>query len=294
LPKIPTFTAEGSPTAEVGSVKSNIQIPLSQTIGTALAPVTKAIVDYKVKEKAIENKTEALELENKSVLELNDVAQKASSLYKNSDQANTYLMQESKVIRDKYAALASNSMVKTMFNNNYLLEEQKKIFSVDNAVYKNLVQSRAIESTAKEERILTDALYGNNELSKKQLPTDLSQIYLDDYNDGLIDIDTYELKIASIPNTIAYFQVQKDITNDPVQTYVNLNTGEYEGLTLKTREELKRDARLEATPILQENIKNYLVGLENGIEVNINEPAIKEIFGNKVYQDFKETQSNTI
>ena len=45
MPKIPTFTAEGSPTAEVGSVKSNIQIPLSQTIGTALAPVTKAIVD---------------------------------------------------------------------------------------------------------------------------------------------------------------------------------------------------------------------------------------------------------
>jgi len=110
--KIPTFTAEGSPTAEVGSVKSNIQIPLSQTIGTALAPVTKAIVDYKVKEKGIENKTEALELENKSVLELNDVAQKASSLYKNSDQANAYLMQESKIIRDKYAALASNGMVK--------------------------------------------------------------------------------------------------------------------------------------------------------------------------------------
>jgi hypothetical protein len=294
LPKIPTFTSEGSPTAEVGSVKSNIQIPLSQTIGTALAPVTKAIVDYKVKEKGIQNKTEALELENKSVLELNDVAQKASSLYKNSDQANAYLMQESKVIRDKYAALASNSMVKTMFNNNYLLEEQKKIFSVDNAVYKNLVQSRAIESTAKEERILTDALYGNNELSKKQLPTDLSQIYLDDYNDGLIDIDTYEAKIASIPNTIGYFQVQKDITNDPIQTYVNLNTGEYEGLTLKTREELKKDAKLEAVPILQENIKNYLVGLENGIEVDINEPAIKEIFGNKVYQDFKETQSNTM
>ena len=294
MPKIPTFTAESRPTAEVGSIKTNIQIPLSQTIGTALAPITKAVVDYKVKEKGIENKTEALELENKSVLELNDVAQKASSLYKNSDQANNYLMQESKIIIDKYAALASNNTVKTMFKNSYLLEEQKKIFSVDNAVYKNLVQSRAIESNAKEERILTDALYGNNQLAKEELTTDLSKIYLDDYNDGLIDIDTYESKIASIPNTIGYFQVQKDITNDPVQTYVNLNTGKYEGLTIKTREELKRDAKLEATPILQENIKNYLIGLENGIEVDINEPAIKEIFGNKVYQDFKETQSNTI
>ena len=280
MPKIPTFTAELRPTAEVGSIKTNIQIPLSQTIGNALAPVTKAIVDYKVKEKGIENKTEALELENKSVLELNDVAQKASSLYKNSDQANAYLMKESKIIIDKYAALASNNTVKTMFKNNYLLEEKKKIFSVDNKVYKNLVQS-----SAKEERILTDALYGNNELAKETLPIDLKKIYTDDYNDGLIDIDNYELKIASIPNTIAYFQVQKDITNDPVQTYVNLNTGKYEGLTIKTREELKRDAKLEATPILRENITNYLVGLENGIEVDINEPAIKEIFGNKVYKD---------
>ena len=294
MPKIPTFTAESRPTAEVGSIKTNIQIPLSQTIGTALAPITKAVVDYKVKEKGVENKTEALELENKSVLELNDVAQKASSLYKNSDQANNYLMQESKIIIDKYAALASNNTVKTMFKNSYLLEEQKKIFSVDNAVYKNLVESRAIESNAKEERILTDALYGNNQLAKEELTTDLSKIYLDDYNDGLIDIDTYESKIASIPNTIGYFQVQKDITNDPVQTYVNLNTGKYEGLTIKTREELKRDAKLEATPILRENITNYLVGLENGIKVDINEPAIKEIFGNKVFQDFKETQANTI
>jgi len=294
MPKIPTFTSTARPTAEAAGVVSNIKVNVNQSVAAALRPLGKAAEDYYIKEKTIENKTEALELENKSVLELNDVAQKASSLYKNSEQANSYLMQQSKIIRDKYASQASSSTVKTMFTNSYLLEEQKKIFSVDNAVYKNLVQSRAIESNTKEERILTDSIYGNNELAKAALPTDLSKIYLDDYNDGLIDIDTYEGKVAAIPNTIGYFQVQKDITNDPVQTYVNLNTGKYEGLTLKTREELKRDAKLEATPILRENITNYLVGLENGIKVNINEPAIKEIFGNKVYQDFKETQANTI
>ena len=294
MPKIPTFTSTARPTAEAAGVVSNIKVNVNQSVAAALRPLGKAAEDYYIKEKTIENKTEALELENKSVLELNDVAQKASSLYKNSEQANSYLMQQSKIIRDKYASQASSGTVKTMFTNSYLLEEQKKIFSVDNAVYKNLVQSRAIESNTKEERILTDSIYGNNELAKAALPTDLSKIYLDDYNDGLIDIDTYEGKVAAIPNTIGYFQVQKDITNDPVQTYVNLNTGKYEGLTLKTREELKRDAKLEATPILRENINNYLVGLENGIKVDINEPAIKEIFGNKVYQDFKETQANTI
>ena len=294
MPKIPIFTSEARPTAEVGSVKSNIQIPLTQNIGSALEPLTKAIVDYKIKEKNTENKTEALELENRSVIELNDVAQKASSLYKNSSEANAYVMQESKLIRDKYAAQASNGTVKTLFNNNYLLEEQKKIFSVDNKVYQNLIQSRAIASKNKEERILTEGIYGDNELAKQQLPTDLKKIYTDDYSDGVISIAEYEKKMASIPNTITYFEVQKDITRDPVQAYVSLNTGKYEGLTIKTREELKRDAKLEAAPILRENIINHLTGLENKIEVPINEPAIKEIFGSKVYQDFKETQTNTI
>ena len=293
MPKIPTFKTEARITAESASTTTNIQIPLTNTLAGSLKPLTDAFVRYKTAEKNAENKTEALELENQAVLKLNDATQEASKM-KNSDGANTFLMTKSKEIRDEFSSQASNSKVKTLFTNNYLLEEQKKIYSVDNAVHKKLIQSRAVESNAKKERILTDALYGNNELALQTLPTDLKKIYDDDFNDGLIGIDTYEKKIANIPNTIAYFEVQKDITKDPTQAFVNLNTGEYKGLNLKTREELLRDAKLEATPILTENIKNYLVGLENGIKVDINEPAIKEIFGTKVFQDFKETQANTI
>ena len=62
MPKIPTFTTQARPTAEVGAVKSNIQIPLSQNIGTALAPVTDAIVDYKVKERKLEADNKAYSL----------------------------------------------------------------------------------------------------------------------------------------------------------------------------------------------------------------------------------------
>ena len=46
MPKIPTFTSEARITEQAASVKSNVQIPLSQTIGTALAPVTKACLLY--------------------------------------------------------------------------------------------------------------------------------------------------------------------------------------------------------------------------------------------------------
>ena len=138
MPKIPTFTSEARPTAGAAGVVSNIKIGLDQTVAGALRPLGEAAEDYYIKEKTVQNKTEALELENKSILELNDVAQKASSLYKNSDQANNYLMQQSKIIKDKYASQASSGAVKNMFTNSYLLEEQKKIFSVDNAVYKNI------------------------------------------------------------------------------------------------------------------------------------------------------------
>lgn len=62
--KIPTFTAEGRITAEASSVQSNVQIPLSNTIGTALSSVTKGIEDYYIKEKK-------LEADNKAALILN-------------------------------------------------------------------------------------------------------------------------------------------------------------------------------------------------------------------------------
>ena len=51
MPKIPTFTTEARPTVEAPSIQSTTQIPLSQTIGTALAPVTKAVAQHAINEK---------------------------------------------------------------------------------------------------------------------------------------------------------------------------------------------------------------------------------------------------
>jgi hypothetical protein len=103
-------------------------------------------------------------------------------------------------------------------------------------------------------------------------------------------VKNYETKIASIPNLVATFEVQKDITKDPVQTFVNLDEGKYEGLFIEDREQLKREAALEAKPILKENMINYIAALEDGKDIGINEVAIKSIYGEKVFSDFKETQ----
>ena len=292
MPKIPTFITEARPTAEVGSVTSNLQIPLN-TVAGALKPLTDAVVKYKTAEQNASNKTEALELENKAVIKLNDLSQDISIKYTNSDEANKFLMEKSKAIRDEFASQASNSKVQTLFTNSYLLEEQKKIYSVDNKVHTNLINKRSVASSVKEQHLLTEAIYGDNDLAKQELPNDLKLLYENDYIDGLMTVKNYETKIASIPNLVATFEVQKDITKDPVQTFVNLDEGKYEGLFIDDREQLKREAALEAKPILKENMINYITALEDGKDIGINEAAIKSIYGEKVFSDFKETQNNT-
>lgn len=296
MPKLPTFTAKGEMTTATGSAQTNIQMGLNQNLASALAPVTKKLTEYKIKEKNAENRTEALELENEAIVELNSYVQEASN-FKDSDKANKFLTEKSKLLRTKFESRASNSNVKTIFANNYLMEEQKKIYAVDNIVHKNLLNSRALVSTAKEERIITDALYpadGDNSLALSTLNKDLTKIYQDDLNDGMISIVEYETKVAGIPNRIDYFKAKKDSVDDPVGTYAKLSTGQYENLNLDTREALLKSVRQEAVPILQKDMVNYIAALENGDKLDINETAIKEIFGVQGYQEFKQTEGNTV
>ena len=63
MPKIPTFRTEATITGEVGSVQSNTQMSLNQTIGNVLAPVTKEIVQHRVKQKDFE-----IEKKNKKMI----------------------------------------------------------------------------------------------------------------------------------------------------------------------------------------------------------------------------------
>lgn len=56
MPKIPTFESQGRPTAEVGGVKSNLQMPFE----TSFTKMGSVIADYYVKEKTAEADTNAL------------------------------------------------------------------------------------------------------------------------------------------------------------------------------------------------------------------------------------------
>ena len=59
MPKIPTYTAKGRPTAEVSSAKMNLKLSPTATTAAALLPAAKAIDEYYIKQRNLEDKTEA-------------------------------------------------------------------------------------------------------------------------------------------------------------------------------------------------------------------------------------------
>jgi hypothetical protein len=77
MPKIPTFESQGRPTAEVGSVKTSFQVPVTNDLFTKAQSV---VSNYYIKEKEEEAKLKAIDYENKALPKLYEVYDK----YKNN------------------------------------------------------------------------------------------------------------------------------------------------------------------------------------------------------------------
>ena len=293
MPKIPTFQTEGRITAEVGGVKSNVQVPLSQTLGTALAPATQAIVQHRVQEKNFENKTEALKLENEALLQFTDTLDRASRL-DNKDQAFELIKTESERIKNNFSNKASNKYVQTMFNNNFYGEVQKGIFKVNSAVSTNILQSLDNEVGIKKNRLLTQAYLDKDPLAFQLIGSELKKLYEDNFK-GRIDVDEYNRLIQNIPSELQVFEVNQKITEDPLQALKDLrNKDMFKDISLDKRIQLERDALSALAPEVKSDIKNYFASLEYGKPFPIDEDKIKEVLGNDAYQEFKETQSGLV
>ena len=97
MPKIPTFTSQARPTAEVGSVKSNLKIPLSQTVSSALSPLSDMVIKKSVQANDTQNRTEALRLGNEFTRELQTVENTINTdgvLGVNKQAANAYYKEQ--------------------------------------------------------------------------------------------------------------------------------------------------------------------------------------------------------
>jgi len=288
MPKIPTFQTEGRITAEVGGVKSNVQVPLSQTLGTALAPATQAIVQHRVQEKNFENKTEALKLENEALLQFTDTLDRASRL-DNKDQAFELIKTESERIKNNFSNKASNKYVQTMFNNNFYGEVQKGIFKVNSAVSTNILQSLDNQVSIKRSRLLTDGIFGQNPLSQKLLIDELVKLYEDNYK-GRIDKNDYDRIINNVPNEIETFKVIEDINKNPIQTFLDLKDNKkYTNLNFESRIDFLNKAKQISQSLASKNLKEYLESAKEGKQsIYSKESLILPFEGTVEYADILE------
>lgn len=296
MPRIPTFTAQGTPTAESASIKTSFQVPVSGAGSTVAAfePVIKSLTDYYTKEQAVVDKTKALELENRASIELEETR---SRLSKSSDPigSSNLFLEYSKIIKEKYANEAPSSSVKNLFLNNYLTEERKYLSTIVTKNRENLVQDRINQDELKEKRMITNGLYSDNQLQKETLYSDLGVLYESQRNDLIIDNDTYFKKVRNIPSTVQKLEFKKDLNLNPVEAAQRIkDIKNYPDILGEDRLRLEAEAISDAKPVIKDNAVNYLAALETDNPIQIDKKAVKDIMGNQYYSDFVEKETGII
>jgi len=213
MPKIPTFTARGRPTAEVGAVKSNIQIPLTQTIGTALAPVTKAVTDYAIKQKEVSQKLEA----NKVFFEIKDQVSLIQDELKNdfdeSNSVNTF-NQQFKSISETRLNSITNRGVKSLLQNKLDLEYPEIVSTIKTNSRDALERQINFDHDTQQNVLMGDYILTDDKNKKKSITNKLIENEIS-YNTNT-DSGQTELNksINKLKSDLLISDVEKNITNN--------------------------------------------------------------------------------
>ena len=281
MPKIPTFTAEGS-IEQLAGTTSNIKINPDANIFSALKPVQKALVNFKIKENDAQNKTEALKLENDFITDMSKVYDEVNVL-ENKEIANQILKTKSNALIEKYKANATNENVSFLFNNYALAEVQKGIFRTNTQVSKNILTSLDNNVALKEKRLLTTAFLAEGNFDYATLENDLTNLYTSNYK-GKIPNANLKKIIDSIPGRIESFEATKMIIDNPKLAWLKLNNDkQFTNLNLDTRMDLIQDAKGVLLPMVQNDWQNFLSAAALGKEIDFDMEFAKEIIEPKVF-----------
>ena len=264
MPKIPTFQAEGS-IEQLQGTTTNIQVGLNETIANAIKPATNALIKFKIKENDLQNKTEALKLENNFINDMQSVYEKANVL-SNKEQAQTIIQNESNALIEKYAAQATNNSTKTLFSNYALSEVQKGMFRNNTAVSKNILTDLDNNVNLKKERLLTTAFLSEGGFDYSVLETDLAELYTFNYKNKIPNAQLRTL-IDNIPSEIEAYEATKNITDNPKDALTKLlNKDFYPNLTLENRQKLITNVKNVLLPEIDNDWKNYVAAAALGKE----------------------------
>ena len=292
MPKIPTFVSQARPTAEVGSVKSNLQVPLSQTVAGALEPLTDALVKRSIQETDIHNKTQALRLENDYNAAMQTVTEGIvtnPNLATNQELSQKFLLEQSEINRQKFAGQADNRFSKTMFLNNSLMLDQKYSNKLRKDVSKSILIEADTQFNASKARIFTDALMpDNSDFNRRVLEQDLENLYYTSFF-GKVDASLYNSMVSNIPNEIYGYEITKGLSSNPNETFTKLLDNEsYPGLDFKLRTKFIDKGKLILTNPLKLKLNNAIFGLQfQGRSEEVDLPFAKSVLTTEDFNQFK-------
>ena len=281
MPKIPTFTAEGSIEQLQGSTQTP-QIKLNQTLATALAPVTKMVVDQKIKESTAQNQAEALRLENDYITDLIKVSETINTdeiMSVNKNAANKYLKDKNNILINKYKSLATNDNVAIKFENYALAETQKTIFKTDTQISKNILTNLFTNYDKQKELLFITADTDESGIAQGTLKNDLEKLTIDTFQ-SQVTYPELQKMLESIPAEIDLMNGSKDVIQQPEKTIYALNDDKnyLPNLSLKQRNFLKEKAITILTPRIDNSWKNYVAAAALGKEpVPFNMDLAKEV-----------------
>ena len=176
MPKIPTFESQGRPTAEVPSIKTSFQVPVTNDVFTKAQSL---VANYYIKEREEEAKIKSLDYENQLLPKLYDAFDKHSKNPFPSEASSNFLKEGKETIQsivDNELA-GENNFVKKRF-----LEKGNASLSTINL------------ATLQKSRLLM-------EFEKNKVLNNAKSGIFTEINIGAIDIDFAKQKAADLVNT---------------------------------------------------------------------------------------------
>jgi hypothetical protein len=303
MPKIPTFTTEARPTAEVGGVKSNIQAP----IPTFAGGIQETITNYYVKEREREAQLKTLDLLTKSYADQENGKVKGLASIQ-TDLKNNPNPGEVELLYDE-----STKSLSDYFKNNFLQNENRFV----QKAFENKFSAYAAQGKI-------DVIQGSrNALDKKELTvTDSALAILDakyqnnrsavepTYNDELESILS-NISNPSLKNATRILQNQKkslinatlDISTNPdlflnkiekEESYPGLS-GEQVSALIKTAQKESKDKKFNFLTSSLQDLENKtpldIVNEFNGIKSGTFGGDINKI---KLYNSLTDTEKKDL
>ena len=255
MAKIPTFEATVAPTAEVGAVKSNIQVSPKSSLAGALLPAANAITQFYVKEKEISNKVEGGQLIADANQELLEIKEQAK-LKATPDEGVNFFNAGYKQVVDKYKSKANNNYIEKYFDLNIASNKPSYVNNILKQTRANMVKTRVDQVSRIVSNKITTAVEDKNTFNFAILAESITADYQGLVNDGLISEADLEIYKRQLPALVETEMVRKIANDNAFAALASLDDPKnYSSITGEDRLKLKKELRELST--FQKNMVDY-------------------------------------